>query len=119
MASASWITLSEVTTTWISRIAMNMPMHMAANPAQVLSVVSIRSGKTGVIWWEPSERRASIARMRGTFEHGRGERFVVVSYKVVFFAEGRRMRLSWDGWGQIAKICRKGKLTQRLVIDMR
>ena len=34
IASADWIAGSEVATTWMSRIAMNMPTHIMAKPAQ-------------------------------------------------------------------------------------
>ena len=43
--SAAWITGSEVMTIWISRIAMNMPKHMAAKPAHSLNLsVSVNDG---------------------------------------------------------------------------
>ena len=35
--SACWIVGSDVATTWMSRIAMNMPMHIVAKPIQVAS----------------------------------------------------------------------------------
>src|SRR5882757_514065 len=35
IASASWIVGSEVATTWMSRIAMNMPRHIKVKPNQV------------------------------------------------------------------------------------
>src|SRR5208282_4143433 len=38
MASASWIVGNDVATTWTSRIAMNMPMHIVAKPIQVRAV---------------------------------------------------------------------------------
>ncbi len=37
MFSADWIFVSELATTWMSRIAMNMPMHMAEKPIHVFA----------------------------------------------------------------------------------
>src|SRR5450432_2665843 len=39
IASASWIVGSEVATTWMSRIAMNMPRHIRTKPIQVAILV--------------------------------------------------------------------------------
>jgi len=49
MPSASWMTASEVTTTWMSRMAMNIPRHMAAKPAQVVRAASGLSAEDDVI----------------------------------------------------------------------
>ena len=35
MASACWIVGNDVATTWISRMAMNMPRHISRKPAHV------------------------------------------------------------------------------------
>ncbi len=41
MLSADWMLVSELATTWMSRMAMNMPTHMAAKPIQDLAGVVI------------------------------------------------------------------------------
>src|SRR4051812_32151983 len=57
MSSACWMVGSEVATTWMSRIAMNIPRHIAAKPIQVASV-----GRGAALAGDAAARPAASAR---------------------------------------------------------
>src|SRR5580700_6672351 len=51
MPSASWIVGNDVATIWMSRMAMNIPMHMLAKPSQVRAITNAaRSGSMVGEW---------------------------------------------------------------------
>jgi hypothetical protein len=69
----------------MSRIAMNMPRHMAAKPAQAAAVASGLSGGDDVIWRSGrGGGEPSIAERRTVFEDGSFGRFGVVLSHAVF-----------------------------------
>ena len=58
MPSADWMAGKDVTTTWMSSIAMNIPRHMEAKPAQVIRETGrSAAGDSGITAPAPGSRR--------------------------------------------------------------
>ena len=64
MFNAPWIVGSDVATTWMSRIAMNMPRHIMENPTHVRNEagVDVSVARSEVISFQAEKLSASRSR---------------------------------------------------------